>query len=62
MISPIVNNQESIEMIIAVSGGHEEGDDNKEIFLDAAKEQGAVQVFGKPIEKEKLLRAIREIL
>jgi PAS domain S-box-containing protein len=46
--------------IIAVSEGHEGKDDNKEILL--AKEQGAIQVFGKPIEKEKLLTAIRKVL
>jgi DNA-binding NarL/FixJ family response regulator len=45
--------------IIAISGG---GRSKPESYLNLAKQLGAKRVFPKPIDREELLNAIRELL
>ena len=45
--------------IIAISGG---GRINPDDYLDIAKKLGANRIFAKPVEREKLLNAVRELL
>lgn len=45
--------------IIAISGG---GRINPEDYLDIAKKLGAHRIFTKPVERKKLLNAVRELL
>jgi len=45
--------------IIAISGG---GRSNPASILDTAAQFGAVQIFPKPVDREKLLGAIKDLL
>ena len=45
--------------IIAISGG---GRNDPEEYLHMAKKLGAKRIFAKPVEREKLLGAIRELI
>jgi len=45
--------------IIAMSGG---GRNNPKAYLDIAENLGAQYTFAKPVEREELLKAVRELL
>jgi YesN/AraC family two-component response regulator len=45
--------------IIVMSGG---GKHKQDVYLDMAKKLGAKQTFKKPIRKEELLRAVKELI
>ncbi len=45
--------------IIAISGG---GRINPEEYLDMADKLGAKRTFAKPVEREELLKAVRELI